>query len=129
VHHPVRSGDLFVLITQNGIFEIEIFGETPIRIGRVAADGEEGDIETIEAGSIGRRKVDLFPTIELDDERLGTPAGTQRVALTRSTAGKGLGKPGQDDDPLAAVIDEAMGLTIAAGKLEGGRAIADRQPA
>jgi hypothetical protein len=49
VHHPVRSGDLFVLITQNGIVEIEFFGETAIRFGRVAADGEEGDIELVKA--------------------------------------------------------------------------------
>jgi hypothetical protein len=129
VHHSVRGGDLFVGIAQNGIVEAEGFGETPVGGGGITARSKEGDVVLVEAGSFGCRKIDLFSTLELDNERFGTSAGTQRVALASSTTGEGFWEPCQDDDLFAAEVGKAIRRVVTSGKLEGGCLIPDRQTA
>lgn len=68
VDHPVRFGDLLVLVTQHGVVEIEGLGESTIGCGRITARRKEGDVVLVQAGPFGCREVDLLPTFELDDE-------------------------------------------------------------
>lgn len=94
MNDTVRRRNQFVGIAQHRIIEVEGLGEARVGRRRITARGKEDDIETTESGVGRSREVHFLAAFELDDERFGTPAGTQRVALAGSTTGKGLGEPG-----------------------------------
>ena len=102
--HTICLRNRLVLIAQNGKIQTDGLREPAVGVGRVTTGSKQGNIEAIEARSGGCRQVDISSVFELDDEGLGTSAGTQRVALAGSTTRESLGKPRQDDDLFAQEI-------------------------
>ena len=102
--HTICLRNRLVLIAQNGKIQTEGLREPAVGVGRVTTGGEQDNFEAVEARSGGCGQVDISSVFELDDERLGTSAGTQRVALASSTTRESFGKPRQDHDFFAPEI-------------------------
>jgi len=101
--NAIRLGHILARIAENGIVELQGFGEFPVGLGIVDAGGVQGDLETL----------DLIAAL------------TERLAFLGSAPCEGFREPGDDDRPFAEVVRQAVHRPIRAGESEVGRRISD----
>jgi hypothetical protein len=92
---------VFFRIAENGIVEVELFGEFGVVFLAVTAGGEVGYVEFLDG-----------------------VVRTERLALDCSAACEGFGEPGDNDGLLVFEVGEIVGLAVAAFEAEFGGAVA-----
>lgn len=103
VDDAVSLGGFFAGVAEDGIIEVERFGEFLVRFGGVDARGEIRDVERFQCLAVL----------------------TERLAFGRSAARERLGKPGDHDPFLALELRQLVGFAVGPGKRPVGRFVAD----
>lgn len=103
--HAIGLGHAFGGIAQKGVVRPNRFREPAVCRWRIDARRKMGNIEV----------ANEFAAL------------TERLADSRSTAGPGLGEPGQDDRLLAAVVREPIGPAVGTRQREVWRHVSNRQ--